>query len=75
MEHYGLYEKALMGTLVTELRWDEAKDVWRCTTDQGDDFTANFAVINFGVFTQPKVPEGRPRAPSFKERRAMQVRQ
>ena len=53
---YGLYDKALFHTRVTELRWLEESQVWQVKTDRGDAFTAQFVVVGTGPLHVPKLP-------------------
>jgi cyclohexanone monooxygenase len=55
-KHFGLYERALFGTLVEALRWDESIKRWRVSTKNGDDIRARFVVMALGLLTQPKLP-------------------
>lgn len=55
-ETYNLYDKALFHTQVTDLRWDEAKRVWRIQTNRGDEFTAQFVGMGTGPLHVPKLP-------------------
>jgi cyclohexanone monooxygenase len=55
-EHYGLYERALLGTRVEKMQWDEADACWILTTDHGDDLRARFAVMALGPISRPKLP-------------------
>lgn len=43
-KHYGLYDNACLGTMVEELRWDEAAERWIIRTDRGDAIRAKFAI-------------------------------
>ena len=54
--HFGLYEHALFGTLITSLRWDEDIKRWRVGTNQGDDIRARFVVMAPGPLNRPKLP-------------------
>ena len=54
--HFGLYDRALFGTMVRSLRWDEALGRWRVATDRGDDLRARFLVMAAGPFNRPKLP-------------------
>ncbi len=62
---FGLYEKALFHTRVTEMTWDEAARVWVIETDRGDRFTADFIGMGTGPLHVPKLP-GIPGLASFK---------
>ncbi|HET9172580.1 MAG TPA: NAD(P)/FAD-dependent oxidoreductase [Actinospica sp.] len=55
-KHYGLYEKGLFHTRVTDLEWDEAARHWIVRTDRGDDFTAQFVSYGLGHLSVPKLP-------------------
>ena len=50
-EKWGLYENALFHTKCAGLFWDEDAGVWNVTSEQGDNFTARFIVMNFGTLT------------------------
>ncbi|MBL8384051.1 MAG: NAD(P)/FAD-dependent oxidoreductase [Burkholderiales bacterium] len=54
--HYGLYERALFHTRVTELVWQEAEARWLVRTDRGDAFTAQFVGLGTGPLHVPKLP-------------------
>jgi cyclohexanone monooxygenase len=54
--HYGLYEEALFGTGVSDLRWDEAAARWILSTDRGDRMRARFVVMATGPISRPKLP-------------------
>ena len=64
---FGLYDGALFHTLITGLRWDEAIQRWRITTDRGDDIRARFVVMANGLLNIPKLP-GIPGIHDFKGR-------
>lgn len=55
-KQFNLYDKALFHTQVKELVWDEAKKVWKITTDRGDAFTAQFVGMGTGPLHVPKLP-------------------
>lgn len=63
--HFGLYEKALFQTEITEARWDEAKSRWLVLTDRGDRLWARFLITASGPLQEPKLP-GIPGVESFK---------
>ncbi|MEM6584936.1 MAG: NAD(P)/FAD-dependent oxidoreductase [Pseudomonadota bacterium] len=63
--HYDLYEHALFHTAVTDLLWDEAKNVWRISTNRGDRFTASFIGMGTGPLHVAKLP-GLPGIETFK---------
>ena len=54
--HYGLYDRTLFQTEVTELRWDEAASRWIVHTDRGDAIRARFAIMASGPLHRPKLP-------------------
>ena len=54
--HYGLYRDALLGTSVTELRWDEPAGRWLVTTDRGDRFRSRYICMAIGSLHRPKLP-------------------
>ncbi|MCR5879999.1 NAD(P)/FAD-dependent oxidoreductase [Phenylobacterium sp. J367] len=53
---YGLYEKALFHTEVTDLSWDEARSAWVIRTNRGDEFTTSFIGLGTGPLHVPKLP-------------------
>ncbi len=53
---FGLYDKALFHTEVTDMVWDEAGLVWRITTNRGDSFTADYVGTGTGPLHVPKLP-------------------
>ena len=55
-EQFGLYDKALFHTQVTELRWIEEQKHWLVTTNRGDAFTARFIGMGTGPLHVPKLP-------------------
>jgi cation diffusion facilitator CzcD-associated flavoprotein CzcO len=55
-EHYGLYEKALFQTEVTETRWDAAQSRWIVATNRGDNIRARFIAMANGPLNRPKLP-------------------
>ena len=55
-KHFGLYEGALFGTQVRALRWDDALNRWRISTNHGDDIRARFVVMASGPWNRPKLP-------------------
>lgn len=60
----GIYEKTLLQTGVNAADWDEEKQRWIITTDQGDRFHARFLSMAAGILSRPKLP-GIPGAASF----------
>ena len=55
-ERYNLYDNACLGTLVKEMRWSDQSERWTIGTDRNDAIRAKFVIVNFGVFSQPKLP-------------------
>jgi cation diffusion facilitator CzcD-associated flavoprotein CzcO len=54
--HFGLYERALFSTQVTNLVWDEAATRWIVHTDRGDAIRARFVSMGTGPLHRPKLP-------------------
>ena len=54
--HFDLYERALFGTRVNALRWDEEMKRWRIATQQGDDIKARFVIMASGNYNRAKLP-------------------
>ena len=54
--HYRLYDKALLQTAVSELRWDAATARWIVSTHRGDRFTARYVAMANGPLSRPKLP-------------------
>jgi cyclohexanone monooxygenase len=63
--HFGLYEKAIFGTKIQSLRWDEEIKCWRVGTNHDDDLRARYVVTCLGSTNHPKLP-GVPGLKSFK---------
>jgi cation diffusion facilitator CzcD-associated flavoprotein CzcO len=55
-EKYGLYDKALFQTTITDAEWAETEQVWKIRTDRGDVLTADFLVLAAGRQSLPKLP-------------------
>ncbi|MCU1476896.1 MAG: monooxygenase, partial [Subtercola sp.] len=53
---YGLYEKALFQTSITDAEWLEDENCWRISTDRGDTITADYLVLAAGRQSLPKLP-------------------
>jgi cation diffusion facilitator CzcD-associated flavoprotein CzcO len=53
---YGLYDKAVFGTRVTQLRWDEDRALWIIETDRGDRMTCRYVAMGTGPLNRPKLP-------------------
>ncbi|MFV0258277.1 MAG: flavin-containing monooxygenase [Acidimicrobiales bacterium] len=62
--HFGLYEKALLSTEVTDVRWDDEAARWQIRTNRGDEFRARFVLMSTGPLHRPKLP-GVPGLDSF----------
>jgi cyclohexanone monooxygenase len=62
---FNLYEKALLQTQITGLRWLEEESRWLVQTDRGDQIKARFVVQTNGVLDRPKLP-GVPGITKFK---------
>src|SRR5258708_37469241 len=54
--HFGLYERALFQTMVTELRWDATSSRWIVSTNRDDHLRARFVAIANGLLSRPKLP-------------------
>ena len=54
--HFGLYEKAVFQTWVTELRWIEDSDQWLVKTNQGDAMRARHICLGTGPANRPRLP-------------------
>lgn len=55
-KHYGLYDKAVFQTWVTEMRWDDDDEVWIVGTNRGDRFRAKHVSIGTGPASRPRLP-------------------
>jgi cation diffusion facilitator CzcD-associated flavoprotein CzcO len=55
-EQFGLYDKALFHTEVTDLEWDADRSWWIVRTNRGDEFTAQFVAMGTGPLHVPKLP-------------------
>jgi cyclohexanone monooxygenase len=64
-DQYGLKDKALFHTVVSDVEWLEERKVWRITTNRGDDFTAKYVAMATGLLHIAKLP-GVPGIESFK---------
>ena len=53
---YDLYDNALFHTQVTDLAWDEARQLWIVRTDRGDAFTAKYVGMGTGPLHVAKLP-------------------
>jgi cyclohexanone monooxygenase len=54
--HFGLYDKALFQTKITELKWDEDLARWIVSTNRGDRFRAQYVAMANGPLSRPKLP-------------------
>ena len=55
-EYFGLYDRAVFQTRVTEVRWREDDSRWRVATHRGDNIRARFVVQATGPANRPKLP-------------------
>ena len=62
---YKLYDKALFHTEVESIEWQEDQQVWRVTTNRGDNFTAKYIGMGTGPLHVAKLP-GIPGIEAFK---------
>lgn len=62
---YNLYDKAVLQTKITNLRWDDEAGHWVIETDRNDRMTARYVVLSNGPLNQPKLP-GIPGVDTFK---------
>ena len=62
--HFGLYEKALFGTLIRSIALGRSIKRWRIGTNRDDDIRASFVVMCPGPLNRPKLP-GHPRNPEL----------
>lgn len=63
--HFGLYDKALFQTEITEARWDTDRSRWLVLTDRGDRLWARYLITASGPLQEPKLP-GIPGLDTFK---------
>ncbi len=54
--HFGLYDRTLFQTVVSEMRWQESDARWLVRTDRGDTLRARFVVLAGGPLHRPKLP-------------------
>jgi len=64
-KQFGLYDKALFHTEVTDLEWDDGRSRWIIRTHRGDELTAQFLGMGTGPLHVPKLP-GVPGIESFR---------
>ena len=55
-KHFGLYDKAVFQTWVTEMRWDEEESLWIVSTNRGDRFLARHVSLGTGPASRPRLP-------------------
>ncbi|MYE13974.1 MAG: NAD(P)/FAD-dependent oxidoreductase [Gammaproteobacteria bacterium] len=55
-DYFGLYDRAVFQTRVTEVRWHEDDKRWHVSTHRGDDIRARFVVQATGPANRPKLP-------------------
>jgi cation diffusion facilitator CzcD-associated flavoprotein CzcO len=55
-ETFGLYERALLSTEVTDIEWDPARRRWNIGTSRLDRISARFLVMGNGPLHRPKLP-------------------
>ncbi|MEM7078248.1 MAG: NAD(P)/FAD-dependent oxidoreductase [Pseudomonadota bacterium] len=63
-QHFNLYDKALLQTRVSEVRWLEEEQVWQIATQKHDQIKARFLIQATGPANRPKLP-GIPGITSF----------
>ncbi|KAI1916083.1 hypothetical protein LOZ12_001479 [Ophidiomyces ophidiicola] len=64
---YGLYEKTLFQTVVTQVFWNKSKSTWIANTTRRDIIRATFIVMASGILSKAKLP-GVPGIEKFKGR-------
>ena len=55
-EKYGLKERAVFQTEITEVTWSDEKKLWNISTNKGDSINAKFVVHSNGPLNRPKLP-------------------
>ncbi|MCY3811523.1 MAG: NAD(P)/FAD-dependent oxidoreductase [Gammaproteobacteria bacterium] len=55
-EYFGLYDRAVFQTRVTEVRWNEDDRRWHVSTHRNDTIRARFVVQATGPANRPKLP-------------------
>lgn len=53
---YGLYDHAMLQTVVTYVEWDPTQEHWRVHTNRNDNITADTVIVSNGPLTRPKLP-------------------
>ena len=64
-EHFGLYDRAVFQTRVTEVRWNEDESRWHIATHRNDNIRTQFVIQATGPVHRPKLP-GIPGISDFK---------
>ena len=54
--HFGLYDKAVFQTWVSEARWDETTNLWQIRTNRGDNMRARYLALCTGPASRPRLP-------------------
>jgi cation diffusion facilitator CzcD-associated flavoprotein CzcO len=55
-DKYDIRDKALFHTLIQSIKWDEAIQRWRITTNRDDEIRARFVIMAGGTLSTPKFP-------------------
>ena len=55
-EHYGLAERSLFHTVVTDIAWDGDARRYLVRTDRGDELAARHVILGTGPLHKPKLP-------------------
>ncbi|MBX3313896.1 MAG: NAD(P)/FAD-dependent oxidoreductase [Actinobacteria bacterium] len=55
-ETFGLYDRALLSTGITDVRWDPEISRWVVRTDRGDVLRARYVITGTGPLSRPKLP-------------------
>ena len=55
-DHFGLVERAVFGTEVTSVSWNEPKRRWIVATNRDDAIEARFVIMSSGPLHRPKLP-------------------
>jgi cation diffusion facilitator CzcD-associated flavoprotein CzcO len=54
---YRLQDKTLLNSAVSQLRWDQARELWLIDTVHGEHFTAQFVVSGMGALSTAAIPK------------------
>jgi cyclohexanone monooxygenase len=54
---YGLRQRALFHTVITEIAWDEARGRWLVRTNRSDEIRARFIMLGSGPLHRAKIPD------------------